>query len=542
MRQITLMAMIAAGPAWADEALVLGNARYVELDQLVGADAIDAPVDALAAAGFDVTQSTNATGSGLRDAVQGFAAGSGDSDRLVAALMGQFATDGDRTWFLPVDTGGPSLFALEGAVSLESVLQVMVGPQGQSVLALGYDAAENAAYDTYLREGVGTLTIPQGVTVVTGDPSDIADFVQAAAAPGADLMALVQDDRGLRVQGYAPEQLVLVAAQTQTADPPADDPIVDPSAEQALWDGARALDTLDAYRNYLTRYPQGQFASEAQDLIAEIETEPNRPARLAEEALDLTRAQRREVQQNLTVLNFDPRGIDGIFGAGSRSAILNWQQQNGYAQTTFLTAEQITRLDAQAARRTAELEAERERARQEELRLDRAYWDETGAQGDAPGLRAYLARYPNGTYASQAQDLLNAMAETARAQDNAAWAAAQEANTQDSYAAYLEAYPEGINASAARAEIRALQSPADVAEETAREQALGLNAITLRLVEARLGQIGLDPGNVDGTFDAQTREAIASFQQNRSLDATGYLDEVTVARLLAEGIQSLADQ
>ena len=36
------------------------------------------------------------------------------------------------------------------------------------------------------------------------------------------------------------------------------------------------------------------------------------------------RDQRRDVQRGLTLLEFDTRGTDGIFGRGSRAAIAAW--------------------------------------------------------------------------------------------------------------------------------------------------------------------------------------------------------------------------
>lgn len=550
MRAITLIATLVAAPAFAeDAALLVGNTRYVELDQIVGADDVNAGVVALEAAGFDVRSSANATADGLRSALQDFATQAEDAGRIVVGLSGHFAHDGGRTWFLPVDAPTPSFFALGGAVSLESVLQVMSGAPGQSILVLGYDRAEDDAYDRFLREGIGSLDVPQGVTVVVGEPSAANDFLRGLDAPGANIAAVISGNRGLRGQGYLPESLILLPAAETVADGNTSpvSPVIDTAAEQALWDGAQALDTVQAYRNYVARYPDGQFLAEAERLIAEIETEPNRPARLAEEALGLTRDQRRDVQRDLTILNFDPRGIDGIFGAGSRSAILNWQQQSGFSQTSFLTREQINQLDAQAARKSAELEAEAERARQERLRLDSAYWTETGAQGDEAGLRAYLDRYPQGTYASQAKELLTAIEDAksaaAAAEDTAAWEAASATDTVAAYQGYLAAFPQGALEAEARARIAVLQAPeiAASAGEDRLEAALGLNTITLRLIEARLEQIGLEPGVVDGVFDDVTRNAIRNFQQDRSIEVSGFLNEQTVAQLLADGLQSLGD-
>jgi peptidoglycan hydrolase-like protein with peptidoglycan-binding domain len=305
-----------------------------------------------------------------------------------------------------------------------------------------------------------------------------------------------------------------------------------------------ALDTADAYQNYVERYPAGQFVEEAEALILEIATEPNRAARLQEEGLSLSRDARRDIQRDLTILDYDTRGIDGIFGPGTRSAITNWQQGDGFAQTGYLTQEQITQLDAQAARRAAELEVEAERARAAKEREDRAFWAETGAKEDEPGLRAYLERFPDGLFASDATEALAAIEEGKRqqaaAEDKAAWDAATEANTVAGYRGYLTAFAQGAFVAEANARIEALEAPEPSDDAAiAAETALGLDGITLRLIEARLAQIGLEPGEVDGGLDEDSRRAIRNFQGDRDLGVTGYLNEETIVRLLADGFQAL---
>ena len=52
------------------------------------------------------------------------------------------------------------------------------------------------------------------------------------------------------------------------------------------------------------------------------------------------------------MLNYNTRGVDGIFGPGSRGAITNWQQSNGYPQTSYLTVDQIDLMEAQTAAAT----------------------------------------------------------------------------------------------------------------------------------------------------------------------------------------------
>ena len=74
------------------------------------------------------------------------------------------------------------------------------------------------------------------------------------------------------------------------------------------------------------------------------------------------------------------------------------------------------------------------------------------------------------------------------------------------------------------------------AEAAAAEARLNLNPITTRLVEARLRQLGLDPGAVDGQIDENTRRALRRYQRARDLPVTGYLSEQTLVRLLADSI------
>jgi peptidoglycan hydrolase-like protein with peptidoglycan-binding domain len=529
-----------------DQALLLGVERYANLDRVSGASDVSAAEDALRAVGFDVQVQVNGAGPDMTRRLTGFVSGVGGADRLVVGMSGAFVTDGDRSWLLPVDVQDPILFNLAGAVSVQSVLHVMAATPGHAVLVLGRDTRTNDTYGPYMRDGFGDLDIPNGVTVITANAGAAADVLQAMVAPGADVMALVRSNNRLSAQGYVPQSLVIVPADVTPVVVP-DAPVPTPdeqAAETTLWEGAQALDTADAYRNYLTRYPDGAFVLEAEALILEITTEPDRAERLAEEALSLSRDDRRDIQRDLTILNFDPRGIDGIFGPGTRSAVTNWQQQNGFAQTSYITREQINQLDAQAARRAAELEAEAERARAEKERLDRAFWAETGAQGDEPGLRAYLERFPDGAFAAQATEQLGvieaAKRQAAEAEDKTAWEQAADTNTVAAYQTYLQVFPNGAFAAEATARISAINAPEPTNDAAiAAENALGLDGLTLRLIEARLAQLGLEPGNVDGGLDEDSRRAIRNFQQDRELAVTGFIDEQTIVRLLADGFQGL---
>jgi peptidoglycan hydrolase-like protein with peptidoglycan-binding domain len=352
------------------------------------------------------------------------------------------------------------------------------------------------------------------------------------------------------------------------------------AAERADWQSAQDRDDIAAYETYLTRYPDGTYADEARAAI-------NDPERI-ETALELDRSERRQIQGHLNVLGYNTRGVDGIFGPGSRSAINSWQQANGFETTGFLNTEQIGTLSEMAATREAELEEERREQEAERERADRAYWEDIGRGQDEAGLRAYLERFPDGLFSDVASARLSeidtdrdraawesaeaedteaayrgyldahgdgAFADRARARiadmneadaiaaDEAAWSTAQEEDTADAYADYLDRFPDGaylepasdrlaeLTEDSAADETAALQEQAQ--EEEAR---LGLNTIARSLVEMQLVAQGFNPGQTDGQLDDNTREALRSYQNARGLPVTGYVGRQTLNRLITDGL------
>ena len=542
----TILATMPLGAIAEDAALVLGVERYEQLGRLSRGDDIVSAATGLEDLGFDVTTLANGRADTTREALARFVEQAKDADRIVVVLSGRFVNDGTRTWLLTAEAQAPSLLSLGGeAVSLESVMRVLADAPGRAVLMIGVQPDEDTETEgSYLSAGIGPLNIPQGVTVLRATPGDAAAFLdEELAAPDADLAVLIAANPRVRAQGFVPATLPFMpaAVDVEPTDP-LGTPVADTDAEDVLWEGTIALDTVDAYRTYLRRYPDGQHTEQAETTIAEIISEPNRADRLAEEALGLSREARREIQRDLTALDYNTRGVDGIFGPGSRSAMRNWQQQNGYPQSSYLTREQISRLDGQAERRIAEAAAEAEQERLAQQRLDRAFWDETGARGDEPGFRAYLGRYPDGQFAALARQRLAAIeaerAAAAEVFDRNVWDDAQGADTAAGYQAYIVAQPDGAFVVQAQARIAQLNAPAidQAAVDAARaqEQALGLPQIRAQLVELRLREMGLNPGAVDGVFDEDTRNALRAYQDNAGLGATGYLDQATAVQLLAD--------
>nr|WP_111297746.1 peptidoglycan-binding protein [Paracoccus saliphilus] len=87
----------------------------------------------------------------------------------------------------------------------------------------------------------------------------------------------------------------------------------------------------------------------------------------AELDLGLTRTRRVQIQRDLIALGYDPKGADGLFGAGTREAIRAWQRNTGLRATGYVTATQVSTLRSDAEARGSETAGSRAEAIDEDL-------------------------------------------------------------------------------------------------------------------------------------------------------------------------------
>jgi len=442
-------------------------------------------LQSLRGGGFDVVVSENASAAQAAQTVQSLWAAMDDTDRLLIVANGPFAQSNTDTWLLGEGAIQPNAFSIgQQGTSVAALLHLLAERPGRAVLALAPEPVRARDLGRGVEPGIGAFAVPQGVTVLSGAPSDLFGFVtDSVIQPDTGLGLAAAATRGkIEAQGFLPKGRSFAAL-------PGDRGLG--FGDAGFWNAASSIGTEEAYEAYLNRFPSGLFAPAAQEKLSALETAKAQQARAAEARLGLNKEDYRALQADLTALGYDTRGIDGVFGRGSRAALSRWQEEAGFVPSGYLTRTQLRVLQTESAliqqQRDRDLAAQRE--------ADEAYWRETGALGTKEGVEAYLKRYPEGVFAEDAKTLLDLLV------------AAEPKPTG----------PTEAQINAAKAE----------------EAKVLKNSLARLLAEQRLAQLGFGPGAIDGRFDGNTRKAVAAFQAQRGITATGYVDSTTASRLLS---------
>ena len=540
-RAAGLALALALGGLWGNPAQAAGIALLIDNDR---DSAFSELVTRLETVGFQVMSGADLGADEMRlrlaDAQESIL--SEEAGHVIVLFSGAYAQSPSGAWLLAADADAPSLALADGqGLRLDIVFEIAATAGDKALVLLGERAAETEMGSGLLSGLPESLDAPEGLGLIRGLPEDVLAAMGDVLQPGTALVAMLRRHPDLDASGtldlrepFLPEGFAPLAR-----------------ADQRAYETAVAADTEEAYLAYLAAYPNGLNAQAARAALERIRSAPDR----IEAALFLTRDERRAIQRDLSVLGYDTRGIDGIFGPGTRRSILGWQEQTGRTATSYLDRDQIFALATQAAERQAEIEAEERARREAEERADRDFWAATGAAGDEPGLRTYLERYPQGIFAGLARERLARIAaeaaEAERNRDLLAWQRARRIDTIESYEIYLRDWPRGEFADLARARIEErlppppappapepepepAPVPPEQAQAAAAEAALGLNLPTRVLIERRLVRLGLDPGPVDGVFDDQTRVAIRQAQERFDLRPTGYVNQDLLTMLVSD--------
>ena len=409
--------------------------------------------------------------------------------------------------------------------------------EGRALLALVRPGAELQRMGG-LSSGTHGLEAPQGVTLVRGPMQAMRKFIeQGFLRPGRPMAeAAINTPEKVRVSGYLPRQQAFTRKDQ--------DPLQSPEfvAELAYWEAARDIGTVEAAKSYLNRYPRGHFAQDAREMINTILNTALQQAQQTEAALNLSTEERMEIQRSLSLLGFDPRGIDGVFCHGTRAAIIAWQKSRRIEATGYFNRPQLRSLWQQADTRAAQLEEEARRRQAEQERQDREFWRSTGRGEKEVGLRRYLREYPDGLFVDEARDILkrieNERRRSAAKAERLAWDQATQTDTQAGYRKFLRRYPDSMFADSAADHIAQLKEElanrAEMERAKAEEKGVVVNDVARLLVERRLAMLKiLSERQVDGQFNEKTRQAIRRFQRSRGTMPSGYVTRLTMVQLLA---------
>lgn len=526
-------------PAMAtDVALVIGNSTYRDQPYIQNADITQTTADSLRANGFVVVQGQNLDSDAQLTLASEFFETLDEVDRVVVLLAGHFVISKRDSWLLATNADTPDMFTIgQTGLSIGAIMDAAGQTPGRAIVMLATDGEPTPGYG--VSAGFLAMDIPQGVTVVSGPMADLSPLLaDGFLNPENSIREAIAASQHIRAEGYLPRGTAFVSGPSEIIAPA---PLFVDDADQSDWQTALSIGTVEALQGYVERNPQGRNAPQAKQLISTLKARPEILAKAAEAELRLSRDQRRQIQRNLSILDFNPRGIDGLFGRGSRAAIGAWQQSRGIDGFGYLSGDQITDLQTAADIRSQDLEEEARKRQDEEDRKDTEYWRGTGRDGTEPSLRAYLKRYPDGLYSELAQARVGAFDEARRAQaanvEREYWDSVQSAGTAVAYRQYLQEYPSGAFASTAQGRLDQLDGAVRdqelIRRARADESRVAGNSIARILVEKKLQALGLKPGRVDGKFDEKTRRAVRKFQRARQIPATGYVTQRTIVQLLA---------
>lgn len=468
-----IFAMLPSGAFAKDVALIIAN---LDGSGFRNESTINNELDGLIRAyrddGYQVMVEKDVSSGRMLDAVDRFENEMPDADRLVIHFVGQVIESRQSLFLRPRNPRATSASRLHvSELDVELVYDLLSYRPGRNAFVLS--TSTDGAVNRLRRKG----HIPQGVLVLVGDAFTMKNAVQDGLLQGETGVELNQR-AGITALGFVSDfSLAPRGRQAVTQDTAADSALV----EMRVWREAAQNGSKAALEGYIDRYPNGLFRGEA---LARLDALIPRKTleQTVEESLALNRDDRRNIQKNLTLLGFGTRGVDGLFGRGTRTAIERWQQSEGFKVTGFLDRGQIRLLNETARKKVEADRSSREQA-------DLAYWQQTGSGTNERGLRDYMAKFPEGLFAPQAKQALDRLNRDRQAQNN------------DAY--------------------------------VKREQALKMTAKTRALVEQRLAGLGYDVGPKDGVFTQETRVAIKSFQKQAGIEATGFMDNQTVTRLVA---------
>ena len=388
-------------------ALVVGNDDYVDVAPLRNAvNDARAVASALEGVGFAVERVENTTEEGLETALAAFAGSLQSEDEALFYFAGHGMEVDGQNYLIPTDFDFDP--ENEEGVRFDAVnaadVQEML--QRARVAILVFDACRDNPYRGFRNTGGGLapmeargtlIAYAAGAGEVAADAAPGAEnglftsrFVEALDEPGLtaselfrrvrrEVFAASNEDQWPAVYDDLLSDFVfrpadgepggdgaglaeVAPAGAEVASGGSDADRVAHEQETVFWESIR--DSRDAadFEAYKRRFPGGVYveladnrlaalaaAAEAPTLVSSSSSADGREAawQADERALGLDSGERRRVQRTLRVLGYDPGGVDGVLGNGTRAAIRAWQASRGVEATGYLSAGDVAQLSAQ---------------------------------------------------------------------------------------------------------------------------------------------------------------------------------------------------
>ena len=271
-------------------------------------------------------------------------------------------------------------------------------------------------------------------SIITGNYAAVGGgFLNAGAGSGSFIMRLAHsntlltqttDDSTRQAElipvGQLPFQLLAAPTLTPEEVKESKSQSETDATERALWESVSKQNAAEGYRQYLLRYPEGRYAGTAKtnlQTIAEREAQ-NREMALWSKIKDST----------------DPNEFESYIAQ--------------YPQGLFvdIASAQAQRFMAAAAEAAA-------------IESELALWNQVKGSTNVNEIQIYLKRYPNGQFASVAQNRINKLTTAVKQTHDfemEMWNKVKDSRQISEYQSFLQAFPNGIFAGIAKSRIENL--------------------------------------------------------------------------------------
>ena len=420
---VLIASLAAVSPAQAERrlALVLGNSDY-----LVGP--LDNPVNdaalitaTLEATGFEVTQATNLGYRELQRAIVTFGrelAAAGEDTVGMVYYAGHAVQANGENYLIPVDADLQDELDLDIQTLEVSTLMKSLDRAGNRLNMVVLDACRNNPFKSISRSGTRGLAkvdAPQGTLVAYSTaPGNVALDGTGRNSPYTKALAKVLREPGLPVEQVFKKVRIEVMERTGQQQVPWEsssltgdfffqdavpEPVAVPQpsaptpqnnpqqAEIAFWTSIATSDDPTLFQSYLQAYPNGLFSGIAEQRIAALQAEQARSANQSREAEALALWESVKASSDPNVLStLVQRYPNSVYAelAKARIQTLEAQQRAATQQQAATTAQASARPQTDDAG-------------------DKLFWQSIQNSPNKSDYEAYLAQYPNGTFAAIAR-------------------------------------------------------------------------------------------------------------------------------------------